>query len=282
MRNFFSPAKINLFLRVLSRRPDGYHILSSVLQTLAFGDTLSFAIAGDEVNEDILTCSDPLLPTNNSNLIKKAIDLFRRKTGAIARFRVHLDKKIPMQAGLGGGSSNAATTLWACNQLLGLQIPVTDLRTWGVEIGADVPFFFSEGTAYCTGIGEKVTSLQPLPKNAVTIVKPSIGLSTPEIFRRLHEGKIFEEQLGEKDLYHFSQGEMFLFNDLEQVAFKIHPELERLKNTLLKKSFSSVVMTGSGSSFACLGEADLAEMSSDVKVFATEFANRDRTRWYGE
>ncbi len=113
MLNLFSPAKVNLFLRVVSKRADGFHDLSSVFQTISLGDTLTFELC----DHDVLTCSDAKLPVNDSNLIMKAVKLFRRNTGFQSGFKIHLNKKIPTESGLGGGSSNAATTLWACQQL---------------------------------------------------------------------------------------------------------------------------------------------------------------------
>lgn len=141
MLRLFSPAKINLFLRIVSKRPDGYHNLSSVFQTISLGDTLTFDFQEQGKQEDVLTCTDPHLPVNSSNLALKAAELFRRKTGIHHFYKIHLEKIIPIEAGLGGGSSNAATTLWACCQLADIQIPLATLKEWGAEIGSDVPFF---------------------------------------------------------------------------------------------------------------------------------------------
>lgn len=151
MRRLFSPAKINLFLRVVSKEPDGYHHLSSLFQAISLGDTLIM----ERASTDQLTCDHSFLPTDHSNLILKAIKLFRQRTGCEQAFKVHLIKRIPIQAGLGGGSSNAATTLWGCNQLAQTNLSDSTLMEWGTELGSDVSFFFSQGTAHCTGRGEK-------------------------------------------------------------------------------------------------------------------------------
>src|ERR1700733_15970617 len=113
MLTLLSPAKLNLFLRIVRRRPDGYHDLASLFQTVSLADTLHFSLS----ERDQLTCTDPALLTDHTNLVLKAVDLFRKKTGLSFGLKIHLEKHIPYQSGLGGGSSNAATTLWALNQL---------------------------------------------------------------------------------------------------------------------------------------------------------------------
>lgn len=157
MLTLISPAKVNLFLRVLGKRPDGYHELASLFQAIDLADTLHFTLS----KHDHLTCTDPAIPLDNTNLIWKTVHLFRRKTNHQFPIHIHLEKNIPIQAGLGGGSSNAATTLWALNELLNTHIPSETLTAWAGEIGSDVPFFLSTGTAYCTGRGEIVKSLPP-------------------------------------------------------------------------------------------------------------------------
>ena len=143
MLTLASPAKINLFLRVLHRRQDGFHDLASLMQTVDLSDTIHFRLG----EEDGLTCTNERLPTDNSNLILKAADLFRRKTGINQGLVAYLEKRIPMEAGLGGGSSNAATPLWAFNSLCGSPATEAELVSWGAELGSDVAFFLSHGTA---------------------------------------------------------------------------------------------------------------------------------------
>ncbi|MCB1119748.1 MAG: 4-(cytidine 5'-diphospho)-2-C-methyl-D-erythritol kinase, partial [Chlamydiia bacterium] len=173
-----APAKVNLFLRVLGKRGDGYHEIATVMQAIDLCDRLTFSLA----EADTLTCTDPAVPTNSSNLILRALHLFRQKSGKQLSLQIHLEKKIPMQAGLGGGSSDAAATLFACNALTGNTIPTDTLQTWSQEIGSDIPFFYSSGTAYCTGRGEVVKPLSPLSLPPIAIHKPPFGLSTPAIF----------------------------------------------------------------------------------------------------
>lgn len=275
MLQLFSPAKINLFLRIVSKRPDGYHNLSSVFQTISLGDTLTM----EPHSHDELTCSDPHLPTDASNLVLKAIDLFRRKTNIKQAFRAHLHKRIPTQAGLGGGSSNAATTLWGCNQLMKANISVNRLQQWSAEIGSDIPFFFSEGTACCTGRGEHVSPLPSLPSDPLWIVKPAYGLSTPDVYRRLNCTIISSEVSSSQDIDAFLSGSLSPFNDLEKPAFEIAPRLKDLKNKLLQNGFDLVLMSGSGSAFFCRGNGTLPT-DPGLTIMPVHFINRSRQNWY--
>lgn len=279
MLQLFSPAKINLFLRIVSKQPDGYHHLSSVFQTINLGDTLTFEL--HDRDRDELTCTDSRLPLDSSNLILKATELFRRKTGSKQAFKIHLTKRIPIEAGLGGGSSNAATALWACNHFARQPVPFRDLMQWAGEIGSDISFFFSQGTAYCTRRGEVVRSLSQLPKRSLWIVKPQGGLSTPEVYRRLNFSQSVPEKLYLQDLDSFLAGTLPFFNDLEKPAFEMRPELFQLKKSLQKNGFESVLMSGSGSSFFCLGEGSIAS-HHDCAIYSATYVNRSSNQWYQE
>ncbi|MBT7461660.1 MAG: 4-(cytidine 5'-diphospho)-2-C-methyl-D-erythritol kinase, partial [Waddliaceae bacterium] len=159
MLKLSSPAKVNLFLKVVRRRDDGFHDIVSLFQTISLEDRLTFSFS----EKDKVSCSDPSIPTDGRNLVNKARDLFRKKTGTDATFDIAIEKNIPAEAGLGGGSSNAATTLWALNTLAGNPATHDELREWASELGSDVAFFLSHGTALCTGRGEKIKELPPLP-----------------------------------------------------------------------------------------------------------------------
>lgn len=277
MLRLFSPAKVNLFLRIVSKRSDGYHNLSSVFQTISLGDTLTI----EPHMHDELTCTDSLLPIDASNLILKATELFRRKTGLKQGFKIHLIKRIPTQAGLGGGSSNAAAVLWACDQLANTRIPLATFKQWGAEIGSDIPFFFSQGTAYCTGRGESVYHLPALKGRPIWIIKPPMGLSTPEVYRRLNFRDSISEKMIQGDLDAFLLGSLPYFNDLEKPAFEINPELHQLKVSLLESGFEVVLMSGSGSAFFCFGQGSLPERK-DLTIFPVHFMNRTLLDWYSE
>src|SRR3989338_5817579 len=147
--SLFSPAKINAFFRVLYKREDGFHEIASLYQSISLGDDLDISIS----DKDHFSCTESSL-LGEDNLVLRSLALFRKKTGCSHSFSVHLNKKIPIQAGLGGGSSNAATALFGFMKLAQLTIPKQILVFWASELGSDVPFFFSFGTAYATGRGE--------------------------------------------------------------------------------------------------------------------------------
>lgn len=272
-----SPAKINLFLKVVNRRPDGYHNLASLFQAIDLSDQIQFSI-NKHYCADHLTCTDPTIPTDHSNLILNAADLFRRKTGFAFGLEAHLEKNIPHQAGFGGGSSNAATTLWALNQLHGSPFCPSELMQWSAEIGSDIPFFFSHGTAYCTGRGEVVQCLSPLKQTNLWLIKPKNGLPTAAVFNQLniknlsnHDPKqILDSHIKKTPLY---------FNDLEQPAFDLLPELATLKQKLLSFGFDTVLMSGSGSGFFCLGDV-CPSTHEDALLYKTTFLNRSDEEWY--
>lgn len=273
----FSPAKINLFLRIVGKRLDGYHELASLFQVIDLGDTLTIEAA----DHDHLTCTDPTIPTDEKNLVIKATQLFRRKTGLKIGLKVHLDKKIPYEAGLGGGSSNAATALWAINQLAGNIATHEELKTWSAEIGSDITFFLSQGTAYCTGRGENVRHLSPLVARTLWIVKPPIGLSTPEVYRTLglKPTHLPPESEIAADLNKFIANGNHFFNDLEKPAFQLRPELKLLKDELQHSGFDTVLMTGSGSAFFCIGEGT-PPLRPDLFCVKARFLNRSPINWY--
>lgn len=236
----FSPAKLNLFLRVTAKRPDGYHELLSLMQAINFGDSLSIKTS----RIDSFTCSDSTLPMDGSNLVCLAVQLFRTKTQVSTPLSIHLEKRIPRQAGLGGGSSNAATTLWGLNALFNAGFSNDQLMEWGAELGPDVPFFFSTGRAFCQGRGEKVTSLPPVSQ-AFRLFHCPIGATTPEIFKHCTPFLIdFEEKTRLFNDFHYSNPNP-PFNDLESITESLYPEVAEWKKSIP----CAVTMTGSGSSY---------------------------------
>jgi 4-diphosphocytidyl-2-C-methyl-D-erythritol kinase len=275
MLTLISPAKVNLFLRVLGKRTDGYHEIASLFQAIDLADTLRFSFS----KHDRLTCSDSSIPVDSNNLIWKAAEIFRRETRLKFNFNIDVEKKIPIQAGLGGGSSNAATTLWGLNQLLERPATLEQIKVWGSEIGSDVPFFLSEGTAYCTGRGEIIQSLPPLAKQKLTIIKPFKGLPTPLVYKQLDCSKLKIRDPA-KLLEDFFQGQPQYFNDLEEAAFLAMPELVTYKNKLLSSGFKTVLLSGSGSAFFCLQSPELPSYLENCAIFPAQFIRRLPSRWY--
>jgi len=273
--SFFSPSKINLFLRILSKRPDGFHELASLFQTLDFGDTLH--LTPHDKPMDLLECSTKGVPTDGSNLVLRALKLMREKTGSRRHFHVILEKNVPAQAGLGGGSGNAATAMWAANSLLEDPAPLHQLVEWSAEIGSDVSFFLSRGTAYCTGRGEILAEGSALPAARLLILKPKIGLSTPAVFRAL-------------DLKGCSKVDPDRFvNDLEDPAFTVLPELGELKDEFARVAKSKrVMMSGSGTSLFCIleegqGLDDVRRVfgkRDNLTLVEAKFLNREEGVWF--
>lgn len=294
--SLFSPCKINLFLRIIRKRSDGFHDLASLFQTIGFGDMLHLKLLEDESSEaDVFECNMEGVPTDKTNLVIRALDLVRVKTGNEGKyFKANLVKQVPAQAGLGGGSGNAAAAMWGANELLGRPATLEQLVGWSGDLGSDITFFLSEGSAYCTGRGEIMTPVDPLPDGTkVCIVKPDIGLSTPEVFKALDY-----DQLSTKDpedlLKTFMEkgavdaGEDAYVNDLEQPAFDCLPQLGELKKEIQSvEGFDHVMMSGSGTSIFCIGEPNDWDCfmkdfggREGLNVFPAEFISRSEGVWF--
>jgi len=179
-----APAKINLSLDITGKRTDGYHTLRSVFQTVGIFDTLTITKTEPDMPLT-LTCNDPDVPADARNLVWKAAAklLGDQPCGAA----IHLEKRIPSQAGMGGGSSDCAAALKGIRKLFGLPVNDAELKEIAVSLGADVPFFLTGGTVLCEGIGEIMTPLKPMPERLLVIAKGTEGVSTPEGYRRLDQ-----------------------------------------------------------------------------------------------
>jgi len=270
----FSPAKINLFFRVLGKRPDGFHEIASLYQAISLGDFLTI-VPSD--GADQLVCSDPSVPTDSSNLILQAAKLFREKTELQRFFRFTLEKNIPMESGLGGGSSNAATTLWGLNQLMGTDIEIAQLRDWGAELGSDVPFFLSRGRAFCEGKGERLTEESECIKRELWIAKPSLSLSTQSVYKHLDLKEVVDRKPLDL-LQSHRKGLDLCYNDLEHAAFDLLPQLKQIKAELAKHGFDQVHMTGSGTAFFCLGKK--LPSHPQIRFYSAQFLYRSDEDWY--
>ncbi|KAL1515889.1 hypothetical protein AB1Y20_002504 [Prymnesium parvum] len=299
-----APAKINLFLRVTRKREDGFHELASLFQTVSLFDTLDFW-AHDRA--DAPQCSMEvtpnslgydMIPTDESNLVMRALQLFAERTGETRRIHCRLHKAIPAQGGLGGGSCDAATALFAANRLAGYPVSQDTLIEWGAELGSDVSFFFSRGSAYCTGRGEIIEPLkQPLPPTVCYLIKPAVGCSTPAVFKALGlepgqsldgpDPRVLLEEF-QKSVYSAT-----FINDLEPPAFSVLPMLKNLREDLSKFGFQAVMMSGSGSTLFCIGMPldevidtwkDELLAKYDVDIFEELFCRRleDERLWYTE
>ncbi|KAH8499302.1 hypothetical protein Peur_074411 [Populus x canadensis] len=288
----FSPCKVNVFLRITSKREDGYHDLASLFHVISLGDVIKFSLSPSK-SIDRLSTNVSGVPLTEDNLIIKALNLYRKRTGTDNFFWIHLDKKVPTGAGLGGGSSNAATALWAANQFSGCLATENELQEWSSEIGSDIPFFFSHGAAYCTGRGEivqDIPSLVPLDKPMV-LIKPPQACSTAEVYKRFQLDKTSQADpltLLEK-ISRNGISQDVCINDLEPPAFEVLPSLKRLKQRIAaagRRQYDAVFMSGSGSTIVGIGSPDPPQFIYDEDeyqdVFMSEanFINREANQWY--
>ena len=237
-----APAKLNLFLHVTGRRADGYHLLQSVFMLIDWCDRLHFERrAGGSVSREDLG-GGPALPADD--LVVRAARALQQATGCDWGAHVVLDKQIPQEAGLGGGSSDAASCLLALNRLWGLELPLEQLLRIGVELGADVPFFLGGDNAWVEGVGERLTPVA-LPPADFLVLKPPSGASTPKIFsspalKRDSSSTTIADFLASACVYEFGR------NDLQAVASALCPDIQ-IGIECLKQQKISARMTGSGS-----------------------------------
>ena len=251
LHNVLAPAKLNLFLHITGRRDDGYHLLQSVFMLIDWCDTLHFDVRDDGVIErEDLTIALPA-----DDLVMRAAQSLQRASGTPLGAHIAIEKHIPAQAGMGGGSSDAATTLLALNRLWGLNWPLSKLMPLGLALGADVPFFLGGHNAWVEGIGEKITPIE-LPFARFAVVKPNAGLETAKIFRSSELQRATETAtMPVFAVNHYGFGH----NDLQPVAQALCPEITEALQWL--GSFGlSPRMTGSGSAvFAKLPDGVLID-----------------------
>lgn len=267
--SLFSPAKINLFLYILSKREDGYHEIATLMQSVSLGDVLHITLS----DEDQVTSTSREMPHDQSNLVCRAIEHFRLKTGLLFPVSVHIEKQIPIGGGFGGGSSNASTILWALNLFCGNPFGEEILQKWAAEISSDSPFFFSSGRAYATGRGEQIRNLPPIKQKLyLAICKRS--LSSSLIYQNCQPRSCSSHSFLER----FNKTPTYV-NDLEKSAFSLCKELSTLKRALLNLGFETVSMTGSGSGFFCLGSLQDPRLPG-VKFIPVTFLAREENGWY--
>lgn len=250
---FPCPAKLNLFLYINNKRSDGYHELQTLFQFLDFGDWLEI-----EVRQDDEICLTPEIPNlaTEDNLVYRAAKLLQQKTACKLGANLHLDKILPMGAGIGGGSSNAATTLLALNQLWNTQLSIEQLAKLGLTLGADVPIFIHGHAAFAEGVGEKITYCDP-PEKWYIVLKPDVAISTAIIFSdpnltRNTPKKPLAQLLTQK-----------YENDCEKVVLNHYPKVEEILHRLLQYAPSRLTGTG-----ACVF-AEFNDEESAKKAFQT-------------
>jgi len=259
-----APAKVNLFLELTTKRPDGYHDLATLMSTIDLYDTLEVRL--DPSGEISLNCDTPGIPTGPGNLVYKAALALQQATGTRLGCRIRLMKRIPSEAGLGGGSSDAAATLAACNAIWNLHLTTKELTPVAATIGSDVAFFLHGGVAWCTGRGEIVVPLKVSHQFHLVVVKPAIGLSTAEVYKHAdlptvqQDGTAIRAAMIAGDATAIAAS---LFNRLQAPAFGLQPTVATVYDRLVSCGPLGCLLSGSGSSvFAiCRDREDAARVA---------------------
>jgi 4-diphosphocytidyl-2-C-methyl-D-erythritol kinase len=261
-----APAKLNLRLKVTGRRPDGYHELVSLMVPVDLCDVLEFQVVPEKFE---LAWEGLPVPVDENNLVRRAASLFFDRSGVKGGVSVRVTKNIPVAAGMGGGSSDAAATLLSLNHLWSRPLPPETLRELALQLGADVPFFLEPRPCIARGVGENLEPIERWPELWYLIVTPRFQVSTAWVYGNLRLGLTsneydrIKEQLGKERLV-ISQ---FLENDLESVTSANFPILDRIKRTLLDAGAEGALMTGSGPTvFGVFGSRKQAEQARDKIV----------------
>ncbi|GEB34014.1 4-diphosphocytidyl-2-C-methyl-D-erythritol kinase [Brevibacillus sp. 1238] len=244
-----APAKINLTLDVLAKRPDGYHEVEMVMTTVDLADRVDLTLRED--GEITLDCSASFVPDDIRNHAYKAAVLLKERYQVRQGVRLYIDKQIPVAAGLAGGSSDAAATLRGLNQLWNLGLSLDELAEIGAEIGSDVPFCVYGGTALAKGRGEQITHLGTPAPCWVILAKPPIGVSTPDVYGNLRVDKIDNHPDTRQMLQAISEQDFSLMcqslgNVLENVTLSLYPQVRQIKELMIASGADGVLMSGSG------------------------------------
>jgi 4-diphosphocytidyl-2-C-methyl-D-erythritol kinase len=295
-----SPAKINLTLRVGGRRPDGFHEIESLVAIIDLADTIT--IRPREDDRILLTCDDPAVPCDESNLVVRAATALRSEAGRVARgVEIDIRKRVPPGAGLGGGSSNAATTLRTLNEIWELRFPLSDLRSIGAAIGSDVPLFLGDSSAIgaapenvgpvlfprnlllVRGRGDEIEELRESLAAYVVLALPEFHCATARVYAAFDALPPPPARMSIRDLLEASRSRAegaesgsprlglqrlsaLLFNDLEPAALKVSPALARLAGELRERAGNEWFMTGSGSAYfqLCADRENAARQARSV------------------
>lgn len=242
-------AKINLGLDVLRRREDGYHDLRMIMQSIGLYDELTLKKMGKD--EILLTSNVGSLPNNDKNLVYKAIRLMKTEFNITTGVKADLEKRIPVAAGMAGGSTDAAAALIGMNRLFDLKLTQQQLMELGVKLGADVPYCIMGGTALSEGIGEVLTPLKPMPDCYILIAKPGISVSTRFVYENLEVDKLSYHPDIDGMIDSVEAGDLKgitdrLSNVLETVTEKKYPIITKIKNAMLEAGAMNTLMSGSG------------------------------------
>ena len=272
-------AKINLGLDVLRRREDGYHEVKMIMQTIGLHDDLEIRktkTPGIQVKTNLY-----YLPTNENNLVYKAAKLLMDEFQIQDGVSIQLKKRIPVAAGMAGGSSDGAAVLWGINQMYGLGLSMQALMERGVRLGADVPYCIQRGTALAEGIGEKLSVLPPMPKCTILIAKPGISVSTKFVYENLHANDLKPEQHPDVDsmIEAMRQKDLGLLwsrmgNVLETVTIPAYPVINEIKRTMMDNGAIGSMMSGSGPTVFGIFDSPVAAKQAMKAVRAAKLAKQ--------
>ena len=259
-------AKINLYLDVVSKREDGYHNLKTIFHSIGLHDDV--IISKKQTKDITVHCEHPKVPCDSRNLAYRAAQLLRDTVGGIGGIAIDIHKRIPVAAGLAGGSANAAAVLHGVNELFGLGFTQETLMRFGTQLGADVPFCLHGGAALGLGIGDQLTRLSALSDVSLLLLNPGIEISTAAVFKKLNfslttrekEGIIIKTYIKKGDVVGIGEN---LYNLLEVPVFSQYPEIAALKTELsMQTGCYGALMSGSGATlFAVMRDSDAAHKS---------------------
>jgi 4-diphosphocytidyl-2-C-methyl-D-erythritol kinase len=265
---FPSPSKINLYLEVLGRRDDGYHEIISIAVLTELCDTVTLERRASGITIGV---ADPQVPSGPQNLCYRAAELLLRHCGIAAGINIQIEKRIPVSGGMGGGSSNAAATLWGLNLVYGLGRSREELMCLGGELGSDVPLFFSQGAAFVKGRGERVEEMPALCPRWLVIANPGIAISTALVYGLLRL-PLTSARAGIRMRALFESGQedaalSCCFNRLEDVVLQSYPAVAELKERMVLLGASPALVSGSGPTvFGVMKDADMAERVASTLV----------------
>ena len=251
-----APCKVNYRLDVLRRRPDGYHDLRMIMQRIDLCDTITLSLS--EVSGVRVTCGSVGVPDGPGNIAWRAADALVQRSGRRSGIDITIDKKIPVAAGLGGGSSDAATVLMGVNDLLELGLSDPELMAIGVTLGADVPFFIFKKTAFAEGIGELLTPLDVVPSAWLVLVNPRVPVSTAWVYQNLELTNRAPVSILPRSFVTVSDICAVLANDLEVVTIGRYPLIREIKERLLRAGAAGALMSGSGPTVFGIFETEAA------------------------
>lgn len=271
-----SPAKINLYLDALSKRADGYHNLEMIMQKISLQDKIFI----EKAQGKFISCTDNKIPTDSRNIVYKAVELIQAEYPQVRGAKIHIEKNIPSQAGLAGGSSNGATVIKGISKLYELNLSLEEMCKYGQQLGSDVNFFFYGPTCHVSGRGEIIKELPSLPSLPVVLLKPSKGLSTKSVYKNLQIGDSKDsreiiERVNSGDISFILNN---LYNKLEEASFALVPTLKDIKEDLLNGNPCSL-MSGSGTTFFSVF-TDKEEAEKFFNNFKYKFDFSELTHFY--